>query len=206
LKNRFKRTPVRIKGILFDFDGTLTLPGSLDFPAIKRELGCPYGEPILEFLETVGPTRRKHLMKALEEKEEIAAKGSRPNRGAEECIVALLRRGILLGILTRNSLVSVKRALEQFSEVRIGHFRTVVTRDFALPKPHPDGVYRAAQEMGISPSELLVAGDFRFDVLAGKAAGAKTVLLTNGEGSSMAHNDPEPDYIIDELAELLHIV
>jgi len=25
-----------IKGVLFDFDGTLTLPGALDFPSIKE--------------------------------------------------------------------------------------------------------------------------------------------------------------------------
>jgi hypothetical protein len=27
--------------VLFDFDGTLTHPGALDFAAIKREVGCP---------------------------------------------------------------------------------------------------------------------------------------------------------------------
>ena len=27
-----------IKAVLFDFDGTLTQPGALDFPAIKRKL------------------------------------------------------------------------------------------------------------------------------------------------------------------------
>ena len=41
-----------IKGVLFDFDGTLTRPGALDFPAIKQELGCPADQAILEYLET----------------------------------------------------------------------------------------------------------------------------------------------------------
>jgi len=30
-----------IKGVLFDFDGTLTIPGAIDFFDIKDSLGCP---------------------------------------------------------------------------------------------------------------------------------------------------------------------
>ena len=29
----------RLRAVVFDFDGTLTRPGALDFPAIKREVG-----------------------------------------------------------------------------------------------------------------------------------------------------------------------
>jgi phosphoglycolate phosphatase-like HAD superfamily hydrolase len=60
--------------------------------------------------------------------------------------------------------------------------------------------------MGIRPDEMVVVGDFRFDVIAGKAAGAPTVLLTNGGPSSMKPGDPEPDHTISHLKELLHII
>ena len=82
------------------------------------------------------------------------------------------------------------------------HFEVIITREMSLPKPHPEGVIRAAAEMGLSPGELLVVGDFSFDVISGKRAGAVTVLLTNGGVSVMAPEDPEPDYIIDHLEEL----
>ena len=39
-----------LEAVLFDFDGTLTEPGTLDFAAIRREIGCPPGQPILEFI------------------------------------------------------------------------------------------------------------------------------------------------------------
>ena len=55
-----------IKGVLFDFDGTLTRPGSLDFPAMKAELGCPLDQPILEFLATLPRDRRNNLMEILD--------------------------------------------------------------------------------------------------------------------------------------------
>jgi HAD superfamily hydrolase (TIGR01509 family) len=194
-----------IKGILFDFDGTLTTPGALDFPAIKKELGCPPDQAILEYLETQTPEKRSSLMKILEVIEDQAAEASRPNRGAEKCLSVLKERGIILGILTRNGLSSVKKALKKFSGVSIRDFATVITRDESLPKPHPDGVYEAARQMGLSPGEILMVGDFRFDVMAGNAAGVKTVLLANGGRSVMLPGDPEPDYIVSHLEEMLDL-
>jgi hydrogenase expression/formation protein HypE len=196
----------RIKGILFDFDGTLTRPGALDFPAIKRELNCPPDIPILEYLETVPAELKPELMKILESEEEKAAEDSLPNVGAEECLLTLREKGVLLGIITRNSLPSVRLALERFETVRLHDFSTVITRDDSLPKPHPGGVHKACERMGLAASELMVVGDFRFDVIAGKAAGACTVLLTNGRSSVMAPGDPEPDHTVACLKEILQLV
>jgi hydrogenase expression/formation protein HypE len=195
-----------IKGVLFDFDGTLTLPGALNFPAIKRELNCPSDIPILEYLETVPDGLKPPLMKILESAEQRAAGESLPNVGAEQCLLTLRNKGVLLGIITRNSLPSVRLALESFEAVRLHHFSTVITRDDSLPKPHPDGVHKACERMGLAASELMVVGDFRFDVMAGKAAGACTVLLTNGRPSAMAPGDPEPDYTVTCLEEILQFV
>jgi hydrogenase expression/formation protein HypE len=197
---------MRIKGVLFDFDGTLTFPGALDFPAIKERLGCPLDQPVLEFLEAQPETRRGELTKILEEIEEGAAEASRPNNGAERCLLSLRKKGFRLGILTRNRLSSVERALEKFNGISIGDFAAIITREFSPPKPHPGGVQRAAMQMGLLPEEILVVGDFRFDVIAGKAAGAKTVLLTNGGRSVMSPGDPEPDYTFSCLEELLDIL
>ena len=196
----------RIKGVLFDFDGTLTLPGALDFPAIKRELDCPPDLPILEYLETVPAELKPSLMKILESKEEKAAEESLPNVGAEECLLALRDKGVLIGIITRNSLPSVRLALAWFETVKLHVFSAVITRDDSLPKPHPDGVHKACERMGLAASELMMVGDFRFDVMAGKAAGACTVLLTNGRPSVMAPGDPEPDFTVTCLEEILQLV
>ncbi|MFH1351154.1 MAG: HAD family hydrolase [Pseudomonadota bacterium] len=195
-----------IKGILFDFDGTLTTPGALDFPAIKRDIGCPEDIPVLEFLEKQPASRRAELMRILDAKEEGAAKSSSPNRGAEECLSTLKEKGILLGIITRNSRKSVILALEKFDGFEIKDFAAIVTREEALPKPNPDGVFKAAALMGLSTAELIVVGDFRFDVMAGKAAGAHTVFLTNGGKSGMLQGDPDPGYSITYLEDIHKIL
>ena len=191
-----------IKGVLFDFDGTLTLPGALDFPAIKKALGCPLDQLILEFVESQPPDQQPKLMEILEEREDRAARASLPNRGAEKCLCTLRKKQVPIGILTRNRLESVKKALEKFKTVTIDDFDTIVTREMSRPKPHPDGVIRAAAEMGLSPEELSMVGDFRFDVIAGQRAGASTVLLTNGGDESVTQGDPQPDYTISRLEDL----
>lgn len=195
-----------IKGVLFDFDGTLTRPGAMDFAAIKREIRCPDGIAILEYLETLPAGEKEELLKILEEKEAKAAVASVPNEGAEECLCSLKKRFIPFGILTRNSLASVRIALEKFGHMTLSDFTAIITRDDSLPKPHPEGVFQAALRMGITTSELMLVGDFRFDIMAGKAARACSVLLRNGRGSVMAPGDPEPDYTVDNLLQVLDIL
>jgi HAD superfamily hydrolase (TIGR01509 family) len=191
-----------VKGVLFDLDGTLTMPGALDFPAIKKALGCPLDQLILEFVEAQPPDQQLKLMEILGEKEAEAARASRPNRGAEKCVCALRKKQIPVGVLTRNSLESVRKSLEQFNEVTIDDFDAIITREMSLPKPHPDGVIKAAAKMGVSPEEVLVVGDFSFDIIAAKRAGAMAVFLTNGGESVMAPEDPQPDYTIRRLEDL----
>jgi HAD superfamily hydrolase (TIGR01509 family) len=200
------RSRRQIKGVLFDFDGTLTFPGALDFPAIKREMNCPADMAVLEFIATQPASKKGALWKILELRETQAAEQSRPNAGAEKCLSELKRRGIRLGILTRNSLQSVEQALRKFEGSRANDFSVIMTRDDCLPKPHPDGVIRASVLMGIAIEQLMVVGDFRFDIMAGKAAGAYSVLLTNRSEPASGPDDPEPDCVIDHLEELLDLI
>jgi HAD superfamily hydrolase (TIGR01509 family) len=196
----------KINGILFDFDGTLTYPGSIDFDAIKKEIGCPQDRYILEYIEKQTPERREKLRNVLELWEDDAAEESVPNEGAEVCLSILKQWDIPMGIFTRNSMRSVQIALTKFKSVSEKDFNPIISRENSIPKPHPDGVLIAAWELGIPASELLVIGDFRFDIIAGNAGGALTVLLTNYGKSNMLSGDPEPDYIIDNLEQILGII
>ena len=196
----------RIKGVLFDFDGTLTRPGAIDFSAMRREIHCPEDQTILEYIETLPPGRRARFEKLVELREDHAADKSVPNGGAERCLSELRQKGIPLGILTRNRLKTVCRVLEKFKGISEKDFAAIITREDALPKPHPDGVYQAAGRMGLRADQLMVVGDFRFDILAGKAAGAFTVLLTNHHKPHLAPGDPEPDHMTDRLEGILTLL
>ena len=93
--------PSRFPAVLFDFDGTLTHPDALDFPALRSAIGCPPGTLILEYIEAL-PTEdeRARKRKVLGDFEMAAARASVPNDGAEQMIHALKSRGVRIGILT----------------------------------------------------------------------------------------------------------
>jgi hydrogenase expression/formation protein HypE len=168
-----------IKAVLFDFDGTLTQPGALDFGHIRQVLGCPSGTPILEYIDTLGlgPARRAALAR-LDRFELQGASDSVPNTGAEELVTWLKERRMAVGIITRNSRACVLRALQNFQAIGPHDFDVMVTRDDPpAPKPSADGVLWAARRLGVTPAQILVVGDFIFDAQAGQAAGALTALL-----------------------------
>jgi len=194
-----------IKGILFDFDGTLTVPGAINFLEIKASLGCPPEVPILEFIESLDNNEQQKAYSLLDRHEEKAARISFPAQDAEGVIRELKKKDLPLGIITRNSLNAVLLSLNNFDQVTADDFAIILTRDDGTPKPDPAGVVIAAHTMGIVPEELLLVGDFSLDIIAGHAAGARTVLIIH-DTTRIIPPHPEPDYTIHHLRELLPIV
>lgn len=194
-----------IKGILFDFDGTLTVPGAINFLEIKASLGCPPEVPILEFIESLDNNEQQKAYSLLDRHEEKAARISFPAQDAEVVVRELKKKDLPLGIITRNSLNAVLLALNNFDHVTADDFAIILTRDDGTPKPDPAGVVIAAQKMGIMPEELLLVGDFSLDIMAGHAAGARTVLIVHGT-TRIIPPHPEPDYTINHLRELIPLI
>ncbi|HEY9593280.1 MAG TPA: HAD-IA family hydrolase [Spirochaetia bacterium] len=198
--------PLTVRAVLFDFDATLTKPGAHDYPAIRAALSCPPRQPILEFIASLPTEEEKARANAILVRfEDDAARASVPNHGAETVVRTLARRGLKTGILTRNTLKSIRLSLRNFAGLTEKDFDVIVTREAAgRPKPHPDGVLEAARRFGVRPGEMLMVGDFVYDIAAGKAAGATAILVTNG-GPALAC-DPAPDYTIATLPEILDIL
>ena len=66
-----------------------------------------------------------------------------------------------------------------------------------------------AGERGIDLNESYMIGDSEKDVIAGKRAGCKTILVTSGlfTRDDIARFENQPDYIADNLAQAVdHIV
>jgi HAD superfamily hydrolase (TIGR01509 family) len=196
----------RIQAVLFDFDGTLTKPGAIDFQAVKASIDCPPDQPILEFIASIEDRARQTEARAVLHTEELAAaRQSRPNGGVDALLQFLKKRRLPIGILTRNSLASVAVALEAFSSLSLDDFQVVITRDDPIrPKPHPDGVLLAAERFQVPPQEILLVGDFHFDMDAGRRAGALTALLDDGRSDPQQRI--ECDFRATSLTEIGQIV
>ena len=195
-----------IKAVLFDFDGTLTKPGALNFPRLKETIGCPADVPVLEFIEDF-PTlsQRNEALKQLEFFEKEAAVNSEPNIGAQKLIHYLRSKGIGIGIITRNTLSSVERALQNFEDIDMSHFDIIVSRETPVRlKPSGDGVILAAKTLNVDVKQILMVGDFVFDIQAGQTAGCMTAFLDYGTVSETTK--VESDFIVSSLEEIKDIV
>ncbi len=198
--------PYRISAVLFDFDGTLTQPGALDFSVIKKELGCPLDKPVLEYIESISdPQLKAQYHKALDRFESKGAADSRPNPGAEDLIRMIRSKKLPLGLITRNSMVSIRAALHNFDNLSLDDFDVVITRDDPVaPKPEPDGILLAAQKLNVKPQDMLMVGDFVFDIQAGQNAGTLTAHLDVDPQVELGHLIP--DFIVAHLGELDPII
>jgi hydrogenase expression/formation protein HypE len=195
-----------IKAILFDFDDTLTKAGSLDFAQIRIEMGCPESVSILDYLDSIEDAR-EHLRASeiLERHERRAAENAVPNEHTHALLGWLKAKGYKIGIITRNSLDSIKRSLDNFERINEEYFDVVITRDDNVPvKPSPDGVLLAARKMEVKPEEILVVGDYVYDIEAGRSAGSCTVFFDSRPDRQFAA--PESDFTIQSLADVKSIV
>ena len=152
----------RIDGVLFDFDGTLTRPGALDFSVVKKKIGCPSQTPVLEYMEQVhDPVRRKEMVRILDRFERAGAEISQPNEGAEEIVAKTKAAGLPVGILTRNSRTSLETAFSNFAHLDMVDFDAIVTREDPVRiKPSAEGVLLAARRLGIKPAQSVSGGGF----------------------------------------------
>ncbi|MCP3952151.1 MAG: HAD-IA family hydrolase, partial [Desulfobacterales bacterium] len=134
-----------------------------------------------------------------------AAAASRPGPGCERLLKTLKDRQLKIGIISRNSLQSIDRAFENFSEINGADFDIIISRDSpAAIKPSPDGILLAARELDLPPHRIIMVGDYIFDLQAGRAAGNHTVLMdTGGYRDQWAG---EYDFAIEMLDELPGII
>jgi hydrogenase expression/formation protein HypE len=193
-----------IKAVLFDFDGTLTRPGTLDFHLMQEAIDCPLNVPMLEFIESItDPTERSKSLKKLNEFEFTGAKLSKPNKGAEEIVRYLRSKGVYTGIITRNSMSSIKLALKNFKNISADDFDVIVSRDSPVKtKPAPDGILLAAKRLNIDAEQIMIVGDYMFDIQAGQRAKAVTVLIDNNTDYKIE----EADYTFSDLKKLKNLI
>jgi HAD superfamily hydrolase (TIGR01549 family) len=182
-----------VRGVIFDMDGTLTVP-AIDFVEMRRRLGIPSGD-ILATVKAWPPDRREAAFAVIEELEEHARRVLAIQEGAVELLAFLDERSIPKAIMTRNTRRTVDHLMRHLGCA----FSVILTRDFEPVKPHPAPVLHICAHWGLAPADVLVVGDYRDDLTCGRAAGARTCLLRNRLNAAYAD---EADLVADSLREL----
>ncbi len=188
---------MKLEGVLFDLDGTV-VELNLDFDRIRQEIGIKE-RFILEAINKMSGNNRITAMKKLRKMEIESAHKSRLMPGVKELFDFLKNRDIRSGIVTRNCRDATVAIINRHGL----DIDCIVTREDAPPKPSPEPIKVAMEKLFLSPERTLYVGDFLFDILAGKNAGVKTVLLLNERNMEFREMADITVNSMDELKEII---
>jgi phosphoglycolate phosphatase len=187
-----------IKAILFDLDGTL-IDSAPDLGAaadrLRTDQGLePLGLPL--YRPHTGTGARGMLKIAFEmepdhpdfeqlkeaffrQYEQNLVVHTAPFEGVNELIEGLVSRDLGWGIVTNKS---ERFTLPLVKQIPLLTQAQIVICGDTTPhaKPHPAPILEAIKRMGLRPAECVYVGDDERDIVAGKAAGVKTVAAGYG--------------------------
>lgn len=208
---------INIKAVLFDFDGTLadTLPVCfLAFKSVFKEFDDR--EVTSEEIKGMfGPSetgiirdnlKNTNYEKAIELYYEIYRDRHDNLVQKNEAIYSLLRQlktnGYKLGIVTGKARRSLDVSLECLGLNNI--FDVIVTGDdVEFPKPHPEGINKTLEELGVSNKEAIFLGDSDADILAGKQANVYTIGVHWLPNFQTIEFSIQPDEVFSDISEFL---
>ncbi len=162
---------MRLKGIIFDLDGTL-IDADYDWKKVREILGVKEGS-ILSHFETLSPPERKEKEKILKKIEREHTERARLVDGVGELLLFLKDYNIKTALVTNNTKDNVKYILNKFGLF----FDVILTREDGFYKPAPDPMYEAIKRLGILKQEVIAIGDSFLDLKAAKAAEIPILIL-----------------------------
>jgi len=171
---------MRIKGVIFDLDGTVVENG-YDWTRIREELGTG-AMSILAYLDSLEEPERSEKWTILEAHEAEQTAASVLREGVRELLGLLRARGIATALVTNNSRKNTEFLLNKFGLA----FDCVMTRESGLWKPSGAPFVEVLKTLGIEPQACGIIGDTRFDILAALDAGIGAIFLLSDEPERFA--------------------
>ncbi|ELV8692194.1 phosphoglycolate phosphatase [Vibrio vulnificus] len=123
----------------------------------------------------------------------------------KETLKALHQAGFTLALVTNKPSKFVPDVLQQHGIA--DYFVDVLGGDsFPEKKPNPIALNWLMEKHQIQPTEMLMVGDSKNDILAAQNAGCASFGLTYGYNHGEPIAASEPDFVADSLAQLLDVV
>ena len=210
-----------IRGIVFDFDGTIVDSMQMVFSALndalKRRnlptieielLGRMAGLPVIDIIsskaritEAAAKEVEKDVFKTYTS---FCRTSCQLLPHVESTLKTLKSKKIKLGLFTTTPTKPLMAVEKKFSLK--DYFDIMIAKEDAENKPNPEGLNKIVKEFGIRKDECLYVGDSPIDILTGKAAGIKTIAVTTGIATIKQLKEANPDWIIPNLEKLLFYV
>lgn len=222
--------PARVRGLLFDVDGTLSdtddvmvdrmtkmfAPVSWMWP--KRD-ARKFARWVVMASETpanfiYGVADRLGVDAHLAEFYDwlVRRRGDRKRKhnqfkiisGVQEMLETLATHYPMAVVSARDA-DSTHRFLKKFD--LLPYFKCVVTSQTCEhTKPFPDPVLYAAEQLNLEPQACLMVGDTIVDVRAGRSAGAQTIAVLCGFGSQKELSRAGADLILEQTPEVAQVL
>lgn len=210
-----------IETVLFDLDGTIIDTNELIISSFMHVFEAQATGPLTreQIIPHMGTTLEQQLQAFSGGVEDVSPliKAYRsfntihhddmvkPFPHVNEVVERLHRHGLSLGIVTTKIRPSTMMTLEKYDLERF--MSAIVTvNDVEHPKPHPEPVLTAIEQLGANPATTLMIGDSPVDIQSAKAAGVKAAAVAwslKGEQKLMEYG---PDFILKDMRDLYEIV
>lgn len=212
---------------IFDLDGTL-VTFTLDIRKWRRVLldlmtargfgtkGVDEGTSTQQILdaariqvEPVEPARyerlRSEAFAALDRLELEGASSALVFPDAVDVLRRLRSGGVRLCVVTNSGKAAASLSLKKSGLLEF--FEFVLTRDdTATMKPRPEGLLKAIERLGLRPDETYYIGDSRYDIMAARQAGARSVGVATGNYTAERLRGEGADFVILGLSELPEVL
>ena len=210
-----------IKCIVFDLDGTLVkshktiykttiktleklnLSTSLDEVKFYGLLGHHFADIFSECSIEVPDV--DHFIDVYKEMYFDFIDDSKMYDNAFQLFEELKLREIKLGLLTTKGQDQAEKISNHFE---FSKYLSVIEgrkKGIAI-KPAPDQLLNICTELNIDPRNTLMVGDTELDIQCGKSAGAATCAVSFGYREVEELKKESPDYLINDLKEILTII
>ncbi len=205
-----------ITTLLFDIDGTLLdtkefiiqateyALKTLGYPAVERSIIAQnVGKPFPDYYLTLSGSK-KDIEKLIETHRAFQVLNFNlailfPN--TLQTLESLKQKGYKFAAITTRSKITSIQTLKDAEIFDL--FDVVISGEDAVElKPHPAPLFKALEFLNEIPEKAVMVGDSHFDIEAGKSAGTKTIRATYGFHIDQLH-DPEPDFFITDIKDLL---
>lgn len=216
----------RVKGVIFDMDGTIIDSLSMYLECLNTQLEeaglqpvsreflfkhLGMGVPLRDILLKIVPNNDGDLVETMADSilrefwgvdAEIALLP-----GVTKTFEYLKKNGAKIGLATgRTSGLSYE--WEKFKRVGLGHFidAIVTSSDIGKRKPAPDIVLRCAEVLGLGPQDCIVVGDAVADMVAARHAESTAIGVCSGVDSRSKLKEASAETVMERLDHLIQLL
>lgn len=207
-----------IQTVLFDFDGTLVDTNELIFHSFvhtfetfgyqfsKEEILTFNGPPLKETFHNINPQLVDEMIETYQKhNHENHEKYITLFPNVKETLMKLKENGINIGVVTAKMKEGVTLGMEITNITP--YIDTVVSiDDVEKPKPDPEPVLKALDNLQADKDSAIMIGDNYHDIVSGNRAGVITAGVAWSSKGEQYLRKYNPTYMLDDMLDLLPIV